>query len=372
MKALEILLGYGCNEKCSFCSQETSWRKQDGLAFETAARELYLASKDGFKSVCFTGGEPTLRKDLVKLVALARRLGFDYIRVQTNGVRLADRGYCQELIGAGATFFRISIHDHRAEVHDRLVKVPGALEKALAGAANIRAAGAGVGINYVITQENHSGLAETVDDFLGRGLGRFVIIFPLYEGDLVANEQDMRVSMQEVVPSVRRAFEVFQRRGAEFPRLLNFTPCAAPELAPHMLSWSAHSALVVDRAGRPVDLYMASHDDRSKTGVCETCILSGDCLGFKKSYLERFPEGAPHAVESAPASGPAPGAERILRSTDGLFEASTEIARALQPVPPEDGAPGPLQVERMRVTIDPSSGLLQEQREVFSEEGAHA
>lgn len=359
MKAIEVLFGYGCNEKCSFCSQESSWRRLPGLPFSLVAEQLYLAARDGYRSVCFTGGEPTLRADLPKLAALARRAGYRYVRVQTNGLRLAEESYARELVEAGATFFRVSIHGHLPELHDRLVRVPGALEKALRGARNAQALGAGVGVNLVINKENVRALPEACAALLDRGLSDFVLIYPLYEGDMAVHERAMGLSMEEAASHARAAVRVFAERGAKPPWLLNFTPCALPELEPLLLSWSAHSALVTDEAGRPVDLYMASHDDRAKPASCSACAYSSECLGFKASYLSRFPALAPveRRAPSARTSG-----TRILRAEDGLLAEAEEIARALQPVPEREPDPRGLLVERTRVRLDPRSRAISEER----------
>jgi cyclic pyranopterin phosphate synthase len=366
MKALEVLLGYGCNEKCLFCSQELSWRSYAGLPFDFVTRQLYEARAEGYRSVCFSGGEPTLRKDLAALIAFARRLGYDYIRVQTNAVKLSDPAYADALVSAGASYFRCSLHGHTPELHDGAVGLPGALAKAARGIANLKGH-AGVGINLVLHARNVRALPEICADFVDRGWGDIVLIFPLYEGDMVAHEAEMRVSMTEAAPAVRAAFRVFDERGAVRPRLLNFTPCAAPELAEWMLSWSAFSALVVDAEGRPVDLYMASHDDRVKPAACAGCAYDGDCLGFKTSYRRRHEDERLPAVPRRAARAAERAGSRILALEDADVSAPrAEIARAIMPVPETGGARGPLLAEQVRVRLDPGSRRIDEERRRFT------
>jgi uncharacterized radical SAM superfamily Fe-S cluster-containing enzyme len=49
-----------------------------------------------------SGGEPTLRDDLPEIVEAARRVGYSFIQVNTNGLRLAaDRAYGRRLSAAG-------------------------------------------------------------------------------------------------------------------------------------------------------------------------------------------------------------------------------------------------------------------------------
>lgn len=375
MKAIEILLSYACNERCSFCSQDVAWRRAPGLPFALVARELFKAAKDGYKAVCFSGGEPTLRADLGAMLALSRKLGFEYRRVQTNGLRLGSPEYAAALASAGATHFRVSLHGADAAAHDALVKVPGAFAKAVDGLRDVMGRGLAAGVNFVLTAENAASLPAFCEAFLERGVRDFVVIYPLYEGDLLAHEAAMRISMQDAAAAVRRAWPVFERAGAVRPHLLNFTPCAAPELTPWMLAWSPHSILVLGADGRPADLYMASHDDRLRTGPCGSCALASECLGFKRSWLERYPEGGGLGpVASAPA--PAEGGARILRRGAGLFDSGRhEVARAVQPVAGQAPVPGGLLVERMTVTLDGGAGRVIEERAEWLEplgEAAHA
>jgi uncharacterized radical SAM superfamily Fe-S cluster-containing enzyme len=53
-------------------------------------------------AVQFSGGEPTMRKDLPQIVALAKKMGFAQIQVATNGLKLAaDLELCRDLVQSG-------------------------------------------------------------------------------------------------------------------------------------------------------------------------------------------------------------------------------------------------------------------------------
>jgi len=93
-----------CNLNCPCCINNTP---SMGFLFEPPFEYFkkvfeYLASLDPKPSVQLFGGEPTVRKDLFDLIALARSLGLP-TRVVTNGIRLADEDYCRRLIQSRAT-----------------------------------------------------------------------------------------------------------------------------------------------------------------------------------------------------------------------------------------------------------------------------
>lgn len=66
----------------------------------------------------FCGGEPTLRDDLPELASYAKNLGFDYIQLNTNGIRIADDpAYLEALKAAGITTVYLGFDGFNEETH---------------------------------------------------------------------------------------------------------------------------------------------------------------------------------------------------------------------------------------------------------------
>ena len=79
-----ISVGYKCNNDCWFfvTADKRVFRDRTTKEIKDALRESYL---DGVRDVVFTGGECSIREDIVDLLAFAKELGFRSIGVQTNG-----------------------------------------------------------------------------------------------------------------------------------------------------------------------------------------------------------------------------------------------------------------------------------------------
>lgn len=92
-----------CNLGCPVCfaSSEVSQSTDPALSvIEGWYRRLLEVS--GTANVQLSGGEPTLRDDLPDIVAMGRALGFGFIQLNTNGLRLAaDPAYVEALAEAG-------------------------------------------------------------------------------------------------------------------------------------------------------------------------------------------------------------------------------------------------------------------------------
>jgi len=97
-----------CNLRCPVCFANAG---VTGYVYEPSKEEIRkmlinLRSNDPVPAdaLQFSGGEPTVRKDLPELIRMAKELGFRHVEVDTNGLRLASSvDYCRELKEAGAS-----------------------------------------------------------------------------------------------------------------------------------------------------------------------------------------------------------------------------------------------------------------------------
>ncbi len=95
-----------CNLKCEFCFANA---KACGYVYEPTFDEitsmLLLLRKEQpvvCPAVQFSGGEPTMRDDLVEIIKKARELGFSQVQMASNGVKLAQNPkLAKELRDAG-------------------------------------------------------------------------------------------------------------------------------------------------------------------------------------------------------------------------------------------------------------------------------
>ncbi|MCX8190140.1 MAG: radical SAM protein [Candidatus Diapherotrites archaeon] len=60
-------------------------------------------------AIQLTGGEPTLREDIVEIVKMCKEEGFEHVQFNTNGIRLAtDAAFVEKVVRAGANIFYMS------------------------------------------------------------------------------------------------------------------------------------------------------------------------------------------------------------------------------------------------------------------------
>lgn len=140
-----------CNAHCGFCDYwktSSDQRASELKSYADAARFFNPML------VTFTGGEPTLRRDLEDLVAeVDRAISLKYVTLITHGAMLTPER-AQSLWDAGINQFNISL-DYLDERHDAARGIPGLTAKILAAIPAMRARGIdNIRFNSVIKNDN--------------------------------------------------------------------------------------------------------------------------------------------------------------------------------------------------------------------------
>ena len=287
-KCYELILNYNCNARCGFCSQG-GFDKSLNAGFKAVAENIYGAYRAGYRRLGLTGGEPLIRQDILKVIALGKSVGFDFIRVQTNGIKLADAAFCRELARAGLTFCKFSLTSDRPEEHDRLVGVPGAWKRAVLGAKNLRGLKIRLGNNILINRLNYNRLPEIVRSLLELGITNFVIIYPIYTGAMAENYGTLGVSLRECEKYFTAAAELMERAGLGGELLfLNVPPCFLKGRESMSIGLDLFNTVVTDPLGESTSLDDSENSAKVRAPACGECSLGARCAGVDRNYVRLY------------------------------------------------------------------------------------
>lgn len=215
---LRISVTDRCNFRCVYCMPKEVFDKDYAylphsalLSFEEIARVARLFVAHGVEKLRLTGGEPLLRKDLERLVAMLRALPTPSGRpldltLTTNGSLLARKA--RALKDAGLDRVTVSLDALDDDVFRRMNDVDFAVSDVLDGIAAAHAAGLGpIKVNMVVKRgTNDEQILPMARHFKGTpAILRFIEFM-----DVGASNG---WNMQDVVPSI----EVVKRISAAMP-----------------------------------------------------------------------------------------------------------------------------------------------------------
>lgn len=204
-----------CNQKCLHCyaanqplSAVPEMDTDQWLAVIEKCRSI------GIPQLTFTGGEPTLRQDLVKLVQAAQ---WFVTRLNTNG-RMLTSALCKDLRAASLDAVQITFYSADEAVHNELVGVDGYTDT-VNGIKNALAAGLNVSLNTPLCSLNKDYRA-TVEFAHGLGI-RYLTCSGLIPAGNAAESasKSVRLTPGELTEVLRPAMDFALSHGME----VNFT-----------------------------------------------------------------------------------------------------------------------------------------------------
>jgi cyclic pyranopterin phosphate synthase len=207
---LRLSLTDRCNFRCTYCSVSDYDDPATVLTRSDIARLIGLFARLGVRRVRLTGGEPTLRKDVVEIAGDVRStLGIEEVALTTNGHRLAE--LARPLAQAGVGCVNVSLDTLR---EDRLRAVSGRgarLADVLAGIDAAAAVGfAHLKINTVVMAGvNEDELGDLVRWAWERDASpRFIELMPFSNGKPVPTARVKRLLAEQGL-----ALEPSEKRG---------------------------------------------------------------------------------------------------------------------------------------------------------------
>jgi cyclic pyranopterin phosphate synthase len=226
LRDLRISVTDRCNFRCSYCMPKEVFDKQYSflphaslLSFEEITRVARLFVAHGVHKLRLTGGEPLLRKDLERLVAMLAALRtvdgtpLD-LTLTTNGSLLARKALA--LKDAGLQRVTVSLDALDDAIFRRMNDVDFPVAEVLEGIAEARRVGLGpIKVNMVVKRgTNDHEIVPMARFFRERFDGQVVLRFIEYMDVGATNGW----RMDEVLPSaevVKRIAEVFPLEAAE-------------------------------------------------------------------------------------------------------------------------------------------------------------
>jgi pyrroloquinoline quinone biosynthesis protein E len=165
--ALLAEITYRCPLHCPYCSNPEALRRPQGGGYSGGElstvewkRVIREAAALGVLQIGFSGGEPLVRRDLADLVHTAREANL-YTNLITSGIGLDD-DRVRALRDAGLDSAQLSFQSDDTDLADEIAGAR-AHQRKLGAAAEIRAAGIPLSLNFVIHRRNIDRLPQIIE-----------------------------------------------------------------------------------------------------------------------------------------------------------------------------------------------------------------
>ncbi|MHC4066074.1 MAG: GTP 3',8-cyclase MoaA, partial [Planctomycetota bacterium] len=274
---LRISLIDHCNLRCLYCMPLRRLRfapAEELLTAEEIETVARAAAGVGFGKIRLTGGEPTLRPDLIEIVRrIAGIDGITDLGMTTNAILLP--GMADQLAQAGLNRINVHVDTLHPDRLKRLMRF-GTFEQIWAGIEAAERAGLSpIKINVVVSRDYNDGdVVDLARLTLERSWHvRFIELMPLGGGECA------RFSLAQFVPTA-------ETRGRIVEALGELTPLPATNPADESRNYRLHDARGVVGFISPVSAPYCGSCNRMRLtadGRFHLCLLDDDELDVKSS-----------------------------------------------------------------------------------------
>lgn len=268
-----------CNQKCRFCSNP---EREATLTLDEAKSLIDDFVKRGYDGVILTGGEPTMHVQLGEIIAYAHGQGI-HARLISNGQRLADPAYFDELVAAGMDHVHVSVQTPDPNLQAFLTGNEDSLKNVLATLQNLGRAGVNADINTTINHYN-AGQLDVLVRFL---VERFPFLHHFVWNNLdpsmnrATQNPDVVHKLWECELSLLRAMRFLESTGRSF-RAEKVPLCYMPEFA-----WASTETRKIIKGEERIVRFLDEKGmvretlfRHGKAAACRVCRFDGICAGL--------------------------------------------------------------------------------------------
>jgi radical SAM protein with 4Fe4S-binding SPASM domain len=248
------------------------------------------AHQKGAEQITFTGGEPTIRKDIIHLVNYANKLGFKTIMFTTNARMLSYYDFAKKLVDSGANKFMISLHAHNKELYQKLSRVDG-FTQAVQGIKNIVKLNQQICASFVVNRLNYKILPEYAE-FLPtigiRDLLQMTYVMPC-GGNLRINKANIP-RFSEAVPYIKKTIDIKDNIGIKDMIVMDVPLCFLVGYEKYINEFSIpHMEIYAANPEHSTEDYnLRRKINKSKPNKCKPCRYYEICEGAWPEYFEIY------------------------------------------------------------------------------------
>lgn len=274
----EIVVGFECNNNCLFCSIPF---RSSHLSTEEILKKIDEVA-DEVLEVHFTGGEPSIRRDIFDIVEYANSKGVPFIRMTTNGRMFSYDWFTSKIVDAGLSGAIFSLHSHLPEIHDYLVAVPGAWEQEIMGIENLGDFVNWNGINITITRPMQDKLVEFAEFILRFNIGRVTLIVPEIEGKMRNSYVRLMPDLHVLAKEIPKALQVLYDAGI-VGWVANYPPCMLRDQGAAVSC--TYDTDMLWPSGERAYLQEKKISEYEYLPQCAQCAYRSVCIGVPKDFL---------------------------------------------------------------------------------------
>ena len=206
MRKIFLVTDYHCNNACISCAKRLD--EKGMLSLEQIMQKLdsVQPTKDDYIEI--SGGEPTLRPDILDICRSINSRYNTNVVILSNGRRFKDASFVEQIRNTGVSRVMTTFYSPHQEIHDCITQREGSFLEAVAGLKNLEAAGVPISVKTIILKQNYTDLSDFVsfayDTFPSAWVSMHGLIL---RGHAKDNQKDIIIQYASIKPHIEKALD---------------------------------------------------------------------------------------------------------------------------------------------------------------------
>lgn len=293
-RLLLIMTGFVCNNNCIICSVKPKGLHQKPRKTKEIIADMKRGRRLRYDNVDFTGGEPTIRPDILSLIKIAKDLGYQTISISTNGKMLSYGNFCQKIIENGLNVVTFTLNAHNSRLENAICRTPGVFNQTVQGIRNMLAYPlVKVNVNTVVFQLNYKYLRQIGEFIRGLGVEFWNILDLIPDGYAKKYYKTLVVNPLKLSGSFSNLNKVIDKFALvhfiDFPLCL-FSPPVLKNYKVKFMTAQNKTEIVKQTGYRPIRFEKSTNDFykdiyKQRIGICKKCRFYKFCGGIWRDGL---------------------------------------------------------------------------------------
>jgi radical SAM protein with 4Fe4S-binding SPASM domain len=288
---IDLRVGLTCNNNCRYCC--VGKVSKDNKTTTEIFKDLDIARKKGASKVSFTGGEPTIRKDIFQIIKKAKELKYNEIQIITNGRMLSSLNFFEKLVDSGVNHIAFSLDSLDEKIADYLSNTKGCYKQLMNAFENSKQF---PNIMYTtitaINKLNYKELPEItrflikINKSLPNMFSEFM--FLSIEGNVYDNKQIIPRYF-EVLDYVKESLDI-SIKNKFMLNIEAIPPCLLENYLNHIVEFHMATERIMSDPGKFDTDYNNTRKEKLKqqTPKCRSCKYENICEGIHRNYYSMF------------------------------------------------------------------------------------
>jgi len=292
-----IMTGFICNNDCIMCSVKPKGLHYKPRETEEIIVDMERGRKLQYERIEFTGGEPTVRVDLLALIIKAKQLGYKEIALGTNARTLSSLDFLKSLKKGGINRITTTLYGYNSKTHEMVTRTSGSFQQTVQGIKNSLNLGITTTVNTVVFSLTAKNLKKTGEFLVSLGVKYWTLLDLIPDGyafeqydKFAVNPKQLRNTFKEIEPILNK-FQVVNI--FDFPFCL-ISPAILSKKNCNILAAKGRTEIINQVGYKPKrfeeksNVYYDIHKIRSRK--CKQCVYNNECGGVWIPYIDLYGE----------------------------------------------------------------------------------